>query len=205
MGFLHGPMVPPVRTSPGVGAPLIRPGQAGEVTMSPTLARAVSMALLGGLAAALLSWLGLLYWAAILAWGCFLVGGGDRTALQKTVAGSVLGAFLGWAALMIMFQVHVPADSWLWMPRLGIAVAVTLFFLGLASKVELLSHVPAALAGYAAVISAVFYVRIPDLPILGRMTGLHMYNPFIAVVLSMVAGAVVGLIAVRLAGTMSKK
>lgn len=173
--------------------------------MSPTVARGVSMALLGGVAAALLSWLGLLYWAAILAWGCFLTAGGDSTALQRTVAGNVVGAFLGWSALMIMFLIHVSADSWLWIPRVGGAVAVTLLILGLVSKVGLLSNVPAGLAGYAAVISAVFYVRIPDLPILGRMTGLHMYNPFIAVALSMVAGAVVGLLAVKLAGALSKK
>jgi hypothetical protein len=37
------------------------------------------------------------------------------------------------------------------------------------------------------------------------MTGLHMYNPFIGVALSMVAGAVVGLIAVKLAGVLSKE
>jgi hypothetical protein len=172
--------------------------------MSPMTARAVSMALLGGVVAVLFQTQGLLAWAGFIAWGGFLAAGGDTTALKKTVAGNIFGAFLAWVVLMIVRQVYVAPDSWLWMPRTGIPVAVTLLVLSLAAKVELLSHIPAGLLGYAAVFGA-FSIPIGDLTRLERLTALHMYNPFIQVSGSMVAGAVVGLIAVKLAGALSKK
>jgi hypothetical protein len=173
--------------------------------MSPMTARAVSMALLGGVVAVLFQTQGLLSWAGFIAWGGFLAAGGDTTALKKTIVGNIFGAFLAWSALMMMFQVYVAPDSWLWMPRAGIAMAVTLLVLSLAAKVELLSHIPAGLIGYAAVFGAFSIPLRPDLTGLERLTGLHLYNPFIQVPISMVAGAVVGLIAVKLAGALSKK
>jgi hypothetical protein len=172
--------------------------------MSRMIARAVSMAVLGGVLAALFPTQGLLSWAGFVAWGVFLAGGGDLGALKKTVAGNIVGAFLAWAALVLMHQFPVAPDSWLWMPRMGIAVALTLLVLGLAAKVELLSFVPAGLTGYGAVFAA-FYVPIRDLTALARLTGLHLYNPFIQVPTSMLAGAVVGWVAVKLAGALGRE
>jgi hypothetical protein len=174
--------------------------------MSPTTARAVSMALLGGLAAALLPTIGLFGWAGFIAWGGFLAAGGDNAALKKTIAGNIFGAFLAWVALVGTRLIEVDPGSWLWVPRAGIAVAVTLLVLCLAARVELLSHIPTGLMGYAAVFAA-FSIPIVSVNVQGldRLTGLHMYNPFIQVALSMVTGAVVGLISVKLAGALSKK
>ncbi len=172
--------------------------------MSQSTARAISMALLGGIAAAFFPFLALFYWAGLLAWGCFLAAGGTGAALVTSLAGNILGAFLGWAALLIMFLIHIPSGSWLWVPRAGLSVGATLLALGLLARVRTFSHVPSGLAGYASVIAAVYYVRIADLPILGRMTGLHMYNPFIAVVLSMTLGGVLAWIAVKLAEAMTR-
>jgi len=172
--------------------------------MSPMTARAVSIALLGGIVATLFPTQGLLNWAGLIAWGGFLAAGGDNAALMKTIAGNIFGAFLAWAALMIMHVIYVAPDSWLWMPREAVAVAVTLLALALAAKVELLSHLLAGLTGYAAVFGA-FSIPIMDLGGLTRLTGLHMYNPLIQVPMSMVVGAVVGLISVKLAGALSKK
>jgi hypothetical protein len=162
------------------------------------------MAVLGGFAVVLFATQGLLGWAGFIAWGGFLAAGGDTAACKKTVAGNIFGAILAWVALMIAQQIYVAPESWLWMPRLAFAVAVTLLILCLAAKVELLSHLPSGLLGYAAVFGA-FSAPIMNLNGMQRLSGLHMYNPFIQVSLSMVAGAVVGLISAKLADALSKK
>jgi hypothetical protein len=172
--------------------------------MKPMTARALSMALVGGVAAVLFLSQGLLLWAGFIAWGVFLAAGGDTAALTKTIAGNLFGALLAWAALLIMHQFPVAPDSWLWIPRAAIVVAVTLLALSPATKVAPLSNLPAGLIGYAAVFGA-FSIPVQDLTTLDRLTALHLYNPFILVALSMVVGAVVGWIAVRLAAAVGKR
>ena len=172
--------------------------------MSPLTARAVSMALLGGLTAPLFLAGGLLEWAAFIAWGGFLAAGGDSAALRKTIPGYVFGAFLAWVAMMLRNQVDVSTGMWLWMPRAGIAAGTTLLILGLATKVELLSYLPAGLIGFAAVFGA---ISIPLMGMTGyeRLNGMHLYNPFIQVVVSLIGGAIVGLLSVKLAEALTKK
>jgi hypothetical protein len=176
----------------------------GAPTMTPLTARAVSIALLGGAAAVLFATQGLVSWVAVLGWGGYVAAGGDSTALKRTIAAGLLGALLAWVALLIRHQFVVPPDSWLWMPRAGIAVAVTLFVLGMATKVDLFSHLPSGFIGYAAVFGT---FAIPDSAAAGqeRLMGLHLYNPFIQASLSLVAGAVLGAISVAVAGVLSKK
>ena len=172
--------------------------------MSKATARAVSMAVLGGVMMVLFATQGLLFWAALIAWGGFLAAGGDSGALKKTIAGNTLGAALGWVALMVAQVIVIAADSWLWMPRIGAAVAVTLFVLVLASKVDAFSHLPAGLMGFAAMVGA-YSIPIMQLNGWERLTGMHLYNPFIQVVLSMLGGAVFGLLSSRLEVALSKE
>ena len=180
--------------------------------MSPSTARAVSMALLGGITAPLFLAGGLLEWAAFIGWAVLLAAGGDTPALKKTIPGFVVGAFLAWLAMMIRNQVDVSAAVWLWMPRAGIAAAVALLVLGLAAKVDALSYLPAGLVGFACVFGALTFPSSVALdlqstgPSLGeRLTALHMYNPFIQASLSLVGGAIVGLLSARLARALSKE
>lgn len=172
--------------------------------MSKTMARAVSTGLLGGVMVVLFVTQGLLFWAALIAWGGYAAAGGDSGALKKTIAGNILGAALAWVALMVTHLIIVSSDSWLWMPRIGLAVAVTLAVLVLASKVEVLSHLPAGLMGFAAIIGA-YSIPIMQLDGWQRLTGLHLYNPFIQVVLSMIGGAVFGLLASRFEVALAKE
>lgn len=169
--------------------------------MTPLTARAVSIALLGGAAAVLLATQGLVSWVALLGWGGYVAAGGD---IKKTIAASLLGALLAWVALLLRHQFEVAPDSWLWMPRAGIAVAVTLFVLGMATKAELFSHLPSGFIGYAAVFGA---FAIPATAADGqeRLIGLHLYNPLIQASLSLIAGAVLGAISAAFVGVLSKK
>jgi hypothetical protein len=171
--------------------------------MSRATARAVSMAVLGSLMALLFLTQGLLSWAGFLGWAGYLAAGGDAAALKKGVAGNILGAFLAWAALMLMTVIVVDSTTYLWMPRAVFAMAATLLLLGLAAKVDLFSNLTAGLLGYAAVIGA---LAAPVLELKGwdRLTGVHLYNPLIQVVISMVGGAIFALIAGKLEGSLSK-
>lgn len=175
-----------------------------EHTMSPLNARAVSMALLGGIAAALFYAVGLLDWTAFMAWGIFLAAGGDTPALKKVIPAMIFGVFLAWAAMMFRDQIDVAPGSWLWMPRAGVAAGVTLLVMGLAAKVDMLSYLPAALAGFGAVFGAIM-VRIMELDLGQRLTGMHLYNPFFQVSISMVGGVLIAWLSVKLADSLSKK
>lgn len=162
------------------------------------------MALLGGIAAALFFAVGLLDWTAFMAWGIFLAAGGDTAALKKVIPAMIFGVFLAWAAMMFRDQIDVAPGSWLWMPRAGVAAGVTLLVMGLAAKIEMLSYLPAALAGFAAVFGAIM-VRIMELDLGQRLTGVHLYNPFFQVSISMVGGVLIAWLSVKLADSLSKK
>ncbi len=171
--------------------------------MSPLVALAVSIALLGGVASVLFLTQGLLVWAGIISLACVLDAGGDAPALKRTLAGTTFGAVLGWVAMMLLVQVSIPEGSWLWMPRYAIVMGITLLALGLAAKFELLSRISFSLVGCAVVLAA---IAVPDVrfPGVERLTGFRMYNPLVLVVMSMVAGALLGVAAKKLAGVLAK-
>jgi hypothetical protein len=164
--------------------------------MSQLIALSVSIALLGGIAAALYVWLNLLLWAGFIAWGTFFSAGGDTAALRRTIAGNVFGVIVGIAAVMILS--NLSGAGWLWVPKYVIVIGVTVLILGLASRLELLSHLPASIYGYAAAFVATS-LTIPEAPGAERFTALHLYNPVINVLLSMVGGALFGLASSKLA------
>lgn len=172
--------------------------------MSPTTARAVSMALWGGLVAAFFSSGGLLDWAAFIAWASFLAAGGDNAAAKKTIPAFIFGAAVAWLAMLMRHQVAVAPDSMLWIPRAGIAAAVSILILGLVAKVDLISYLPASLTGFALAFGA-GSIPIQELKGESRVLGVHMYNPFFQVSISMVAGVVIGMVAVRMATALEKK
>lgn len=159
---------------------------------------------MGGVMMVLFATQGLLFWAALIAWGGYLSAGGNSGALRKTIAGNSLGAGLAWATLMVTQLIVVEPGNWLWMPRIGISVAAALCILVLASKAEAFSHLPAGLMGFAAVIGA-YSIPIMQLDGWQRLTGPHLYNPLIQVVLSMIGGAVFGVLTSRIEVALAKE
>jgi hypothetical protein len=172
--------------------------------MTAVNARALSMALVGGIATMLFYSEGFLIWAGLVGWAAFLSAGGDVAAFRKSVIGTTFGAILGWVTLLLMLFVVTPDGSWLWMPRTGLAVAVSLLLLGLAGNIGALSDIPLALYGYAAVIGGSTIV-VEEVTRAQKLLSLHQYNPLILVVLSMVGGAVCGLVSNKLAGSLARK
>jgi len=162
------------------------------------------MALWGGLVAAFFSSGGLLDWAAFIAWAGFLAAGGDAAALKKTVPAFILGAAVAWLAMLLRHQVAVAPDSMLWIPRAGFAAAGSILVLVIASKVDLFSSLSASLTGFALAFAA-GSIPIQELKGESRVLGVHMYNPFFQVSISMVAGVVVALVAVKMAKALETK
>jgi hypothetical protein len=167
--------------------------------MSKLTALALSIAILGGVWAFLA--LGplagsVLVWAGFIAWGSYFHTGGDNAALQKTIAGMVYGAVLAGVALAL-----VGANP------LGLAgaagpavyIAVTVFFLVIVAGQNLLSVVPANVYGYAA--TAAYALQTTGA---GSVTATDLSNPVLLVSLSVVLGAIFGMLSGKLAGILGK-
>ena len=166
--------------------------------MSKLTALALSIAILGGVWAFLA--LGplagsVLVWAGFIAWGSYFHTGGDNAALQKTIAGMIYGAVLAGVALAL-----VGANP------LGLAgaagpavyIAVTVFFLVIVAGQNLLSVVPANVYGYAA--TAGYALSANNL----NVTATDLTNPVLLVSLSVVLGAIFGMLSGKLAGILGK-
>ena len=174
--------------------------------MSQLTALSVSIAVLGGIWAFLalgpLSGL-VLVWAGFIAWGCYFHTGGDTAALKKTIAGNIYGAVIAWIALNIIVNVSVPALGVIWP---AIVVGVTVFFLVIVAGCSLLSAVPANVYGYAATVAYSLHQASPEgSGPLNSLILINMANPLILLSVSMVIGAVFGMISGKLAGALTKK
>src|SRR5690554_3816864 len=111
--------------------------------MSKLTALSISIAVLGGIWAYLA--LGplagfVLVWAGFIAWGCFFHSGADMAALQKTIVGMSYGAVIAGIALLLA------TTNPLGLPGVvgtAIYIGVTVFFLVIVARFDLLSVVPA--------------------------------------------------------------
>jgi hypothetical protein len=167
--------------------------------MSQLTALSLSIALLGGvwvfLALGPLAGL-VLVWAGFIAWGCYFHTGGDNAALQKTIAGMIYGAVLAGVALFLLGANPIGLPAALAAP---VYVAVTVFFLVIVAGCNLLSVVPANVYGYAATVA--YAVQTANV---GSVTDANMANPVIVLSLSIVLGAVFGMLSGKLAGMLGK-
>ncbi len=174
--------------------------------MSKLTALAVSIAVLGGVWAflALGPLAGLvLVWAGFIAWGAFFHNGGCTVALQKTIAGTLYGALLGWIALLLVVNNPFGLSAPLWP---AIVVAVTVFFLVIVAGCNLLSSVPTQVYGYAAIVAYSLHQPTTDgVGPLASLTSASMANPLILLAVSFVLGALFGFLSGKLSGMLGKE
>lgn len=166
--------------------------------MSLLTALALSIGALGGIATFLFLTptigMGAQIWAAFIAWACFYHCGGKEAGLKTTIISNIFGAFMAWIALMLV--VNIPLGGTLGVPLwAGICVGVTVFALVLAANMPAFSAIPAVVYGYAS--TAAFALLATKLDTLTAPT---MQNPLIAIVVSMVIGALFGYLSEKLAG-----
>ena len=169
--------------------------------MSPIYAFAVA----GSLVAAIATWLilqfpGLLLWGAFIGWASLAHSGGDMPAFKKSITCNVFGVVLAWivaypvASGMIGLPVPLAA---------ALMVAIVTPIIIVASKINLLSVVPATFYGFAS--SFAFLVQTPDKFSPAALTSLSLNNVLIVVPISLIAGALLGLIHGRIASLMISK
>lgn len=160
--------------------------------MSSHVALSVSIAVLGGIAAAIC--LGpmsgiVLIWAVFIAWACFFAVGGDAMALLNTIVCSLLGAVLAWIALMIILG--IPLAGLITLPIwAGIVVGVTVFIMCMFAKIGIFSTLPASVLGYASV--AAYALQTPDALSIDALTSSGSNNALIVIAISLIIGAALG-------------
>ncbi len=168
--------------------------------MSQLLALSISVAVLGAIWAYLA--LGplapyVLVWAGFIAAGCFFAAGADTNALIKTLAGIIYGAIVGWITLLVIDKVPVPSLGTFW-PALVVGFFV--FFLVIVASVEQLSVVPANIYGFAMVVAYTLSAgKLTDVATVGAA------NPLVLVILSAIAGVILGYLIGQLAGVLKAK
>jgi hypothetical protein len=175
--------------------------------MSQLSALSLSIAVLG----AVWAWLALgplggfvLVWAGFISWGCYFHTGANSNALFKTIVGTIYGAIVGWIALLIIVNVSVPALGVLW-PAL--VVGATVFFLVIVASINALSVVPANVYGYAAIVAYSLQTTAipPATGPLQNLTSGSFANPLILLIVSLVLGAIFGMLSNKLSGALAKK
>ena len=164
--------------------------------MSGLVALALSIGGLGGLA----TWLSfgplagmVTIWGIFIAWGAFFHSGGDTAALKSTIICGIFGAIMAGVAFILMGAIPLgdvlTATVW---------VGVTVFILVYASKVPALATIPVAVYGYAATAAYAIHVG-------GSTSAADLTNPVVVISLSMIAGAVFGLVSGKLAGALTSE
>lgn len=167
--------------------------------MSKLTALSISIAVLGGIWAYLA--LGplagfVLVWAGFIAWGCFFHSGADMAALQKTIVGMSYGAVIAGIALLLATTNPMSLPS---VVGTAIYIGVTVFFLVIVARFDLLSVVPANVYGYAA--TAAYALQTANA---GSATTMNMTNPVFIIILSTILGAIFGLISAKVAAAIEK-
>jgi hypothetical protein len=166
--------------------------------MSKVTALSLSIAVLGGIWAFLA--LGPLagsvqVWIGFIAWGAFFNNGGDNAALQKSIVGMIYGAILAGIALNLVGSDPLGLGGTL---AAAVYIAITVFFLVIVAGVNLLSAVPANVYGYAATAGLALCTQNM------AVTAMDFTNPVVVAAVSIVLGAVFGLVSGKVADALAK-
>ncbi len=155
---------------------------------------ALSIGVLGGVA----TWLafgplvGLVtIWAIFIGWAQYFHNGADNAALKNTIVCSIFGSILAGVAFILMDL--VPLGALLTAP---VWVAVTVFLLVMGASIPAFSVIPSSVYGYAATAAYLLLVG-------GSATAMDMTNPVLVVSLSIIVGALFGLVSAKLAALIS--
>jgi hypothetical protein len=166
--------------------------------MSAYLALAVSV----GLLAVLDTWLfGVplaatlpgLVWVSFIAWGCFFQSGAGTKGLTTAIVGMSFGAIVGMAAILALMGPLAGLGDFAG----PVAVGLGAFVICLASRVPLLSVIPASVYGFAAVAGTTF--------LLAGSGSMDPVDALWRTILSVIIGAVFGLVSELFANALTKK
>lgn len=168
-------------------------------------ALAISISVLGALATFLaLGPLNGVYliWAAFVAWGAFYALGADIAALQKLIVCGIFGALVAWGVAVLILAVPLagPLGLPLWA---ALAVGLGVVVVVLAANVSALATIPATVFGFASTFA--YLLQTPDVLNLDVLLSASLKNSLIVISLSVVVGAVFGLLSARWGAAMTKQ
>lgn len=164
-------------------------------------ALALSIGGLGGVA----TWLALsplagmvTIWAIFIAWGSFFHNGADTAALKNTIVCGIFGSVLAGVAFALITNVPIgplPVNAAIW-------VGVTVFLLVMGATIPAFSVIPSAVYGFAATAAYAIHAE-PGLAATGKTLAMDFSNPVIVISLSLIVGAVFGLLSGKLSAMIS--
>ena len=133
-----------------------------------------------------------LVWVSFIAWGCHFHSGGGVKGMTTAAVGMSFGAVVGMAAIMGLMGPLAGLGDWAG----PVAVGLGAFVICLASAVPLLATIPASVYGFAAVAGATFLMAGEE--------GMDPVGALVPTVVSVVIGALFGIVSEKLAGVLNK-
>lgn len=138
---------------------------------------------------------GLQIWAAFIGWASFFGTGGNEKALKDSIIANVWGSLWATIALVLITKISLgalPVTAAVW-------VGITVLIMILGAHLPLFGAIPAQVYGYA---STAGYALLATK--LDTLTAVDLTNPFINISLSMIIGAVFGIVSGKIAGALAK-
>lgn len=167
--------------------------------MRLSIIRAVSVGAIGGLAAFLsfgpAAPYGAQLFALLIGWAGYSHFGGRLDGLRQAVVHFLLGA--AFAALALVLATLPYGETFDTVARTSVAAALTLAALAYAARLPGLGALPVALLGYATLFAAAAGGA-------EKIVALGLDNPFVVTIASLIAGALLGLLADALADAAEK-
>lgn len=165
---------------------------------------ALSIGGLGGLA----TWLALsplagfvTIWAIFIGWGQYFHNGADNAALKNTIVCSIFGSVLAGVAFALITKVGLGEGTSLAV-NAAVWVGVTVFALVMGASIPAFSTIPSAVYGYAATAAYAIHAGA-DLSAAGNTLNMDTTNPVVVVSLSVIVGAVFGMVSGKVAAMIS--
>lgn len=169
--------------------------------MSPLLATAFGVGILGGVATWLYLSVGtILIWAGFVAWASYFAIGGDTRAIGLNLTSNAFGVFVAWivALLVLVNPLGLPAPLWV-----GLLVLVSVVLYISASAFAPFSSVPAVTLGYATTFA--FISQTPDAFTFDALLSPSFRNVLIVVIVSMSIGTGFATASARFSAALTKK
>jgi len=162
---------------------------------------------IGGLGA-LATWLALsplagmvTIWAIFIGWGQYFHNGADSAALKNTIVCSIYGSVLAGVAFALITHVGLGEGTSLAI-NAAVWVGLCVFILVLGASIPAFSVIPSAVYGFAATAAYAIHAGT-DLSAAGNTLAMDFSNPVIVISLSLVLGAVFGLVSAKVAAMIS--
>lgn len=169
--------------------------------MTSLVALSISIGVLGGIA----TWLALSplagifhIWIGFIGWATYFATGGNNESLKTTIVCGIWGAICAWVAGLVISGVPVDSLGTVWP---AIVVGVTVLILCLGAHVQILSNIPASVYGYAVTAALMLLANGLNMT---ALTSPSAANPLVAAVISLIIGALFGIVSGKVAGALAK-